>query len=200
MTCGPSPRLGPSLIGEGVIAATDSGKSSALPRTELVRGHQRSKKHPAGHAKSVCCLAETKMAARNGCLAAGSLKYASFPELRKKKKNQTPIAGCFLAQACAQGQGLRHLHGGFFRPCGKPSLRSPALSKPLERGSALSAPLDAESPRCTLCPCPCYAPFALTHSAICDPRFLLVLPLPCVLWSVFFFFFFLSLRGENKKP
>lgn len=200
MTCGPSPRLGPSLIGEGVIAATDGGKSSALPRTELVRGHQRSEKHPAGHAKSVCCLAETKMAARNGCLAAGSLKYASFPELRKKKKkkNQTPIAGCFLAQACAQGQGLRHLHGGFFRPCGKPSLRSPALSKPLERGPAPAAGcrvapvyLVSLPMLCSLCP-----------DALCNLRSSFsscASPPLCSLVSLFFFFF-LSLRGENKKP
>lgn len=126
MTCGPSPRLGPSLIGEGVIAATDGGKSSALPRTELVRGHQRSEKHPAGHAKSVCCLAETKMAARNGCLAAGSLKYASFPELRKKKKkNQTPIAGCFLAQALCPGPGPEALTQWLFPALWKAKPKEP---------------------------------------------------------------------------
>lgn len=44
-----------------------------------------------------CYSAETKMAAWNGCLAAGSFEYASFPELCK---NQIP-AGFFPGMGCA---------------------------------------------------------------------------------------------------
>lgn len=84
----PPPGWGLAHVGENVVADTRCWRSS------LVQGHQKNWKQPA-EAWNTCYLAETKMVAWNGCLAARSCEHASLPELCK---NQT-IAGFFLAEA-----------------------------------------------------------------------------------------------------
>lgn len=125
---GPLPQAG---VQPSLEAATDGGET-------LWVAPGRAGPHSSGKPDTTCWgmesllswyFAETKMAAWNGCLAAGSFEYASFPELCK---NQIP-AGFFLAWAVRPApmpeERVRWLSG----VCVKPNFTIPVISKPLER-------------------------------------------------------------------
>lgn len=127
------------------LVALGGRKFSVLPRAELV--HSRQKASKASLLPSY--LAEIKTAAWNRCLLAGSLEYASFPELCKPQQafswhklcaTPAPVA----EEVIRQPSGVRV----------KPRFTHPAISRPLERALPRCRPIPARP----WCEFPAHAP------------------------------------------